>query len=167
LLQFGFQPCVGLMSAFDSFELDRKQRLEKLQAQVRRSRAITPELLTEVVAEACMRFAAYGNATEALFDQVVAHGAWTDAVLLLLQFELPRWKLKRILYDGGEWHCFLSKQPEFPLGFDEGVEARHDVLPLAMLLAFITARGAVATLATSVPQVSVPPSFTVCCDNFT
>jgi hypothetical protein len=96
--------------------------------------------------------------------------AWrlgTDAVLLLLQFELPQWKLKRILYDDGEWHCFLSKQPQFPLGFDEGAEARHEVLQLAMLIAFIKARSAVATAATSVPQVSVQPSCTVCCDNLT
>ena len=72
------------------------------------------------------RFAAYGNATKALFNQLVAHGAWADAVLLLLQFELPQWKVKRILYDDGEWHCLLSKQPQFPLGFDEGAEARHE-----------------------------------------
>jgi hypothetical protein len=162
-----FSPGPGPVSTFDSFELDQEQRLEKLQARVRRSRAITPELLTEVMAEACIRFAAYGNATKALFNQLVAHGAWIDAVLLLLQFELPQWKLKRILYDDGEWHCFLSKQPQFPLGFDEGAEARHEVLQLAMLLAFIKARSAVATGATSVPQVTVPPSCTVCCDNFT
>jgi hypothetical protein len=156
----------GSVSTFDSFELAREARLEKLQAHVRRSRAITPELLTEVMAEACIRFFAYGNATKALFNQLVAHGAWTDAVLLLLQFELPQWKLKRILYDDGEWHCFLSKQPQFPLGFDEGAEARHEVLPLAMLIAFIKARSAGATAATSVPQVSVPPNCIVCCDNF-
>ena len=166
-LQFRFQPWVWVVRFFDSFELDRKHRLEKLQAHVRRSPAITPELLTEVMAEACIRFAAYGNATKALFNQLVAHGAWTDAVLLLLQFELPQWKVKRILYDDGEWHCLLSKQPQFPLGFDEGAEARHEILQLAMLIAFIKARSAVAIAATSVPQVSAQPSCTVCCDNFT
>ena len=166
-LQFRFQPWVWVVRFFDSFELDRKHRLEKLQAHVRRLRAVTPELLTEVMAEACIRFAAYGNATKALFNQLVAHGAWTDAVLLLLQFELPQWKVKRILYDDGEWHCLLSKQPQFPLGFDEGAEARHEILQLAMLIAFIKARSAAATAATSVPQVSVAPSCTVCCDNFT
>ncbi|SRR5258707_2927020 len=150
-----------------SLELGREERLEKLQMHVRRSRAITPELFTEVMAEACIRFAAHGNATKALFNQLVAHGAWTDAVLLLLQFELPQWKLKRILYDDGEWHCFLSKQPQFPFGYGEGAEARHEVLQLAMLIAFIKARSAVTTAATSVPQVSVQPSCRVCCDNFT
>jgi hypothetical protein len=162
-----FSPGSGPVSTFDSFELVREQRLEKLQAHVHRARAMTPELLTEVMAEACIRFAAYGNATKALFNQLVAHGAWTDAVLLLLEYELPQWKLKRILYDDGEWHCFLSKQPQFPLGFDEGAEATHELLPLAILIAFIKARSAVAMAATSVPQVSVPPSCAVCCDNFT
>jgi hypothetical protein len=90
------------VSTFDSFALDREHRLDKLRALVRRSPAITPELLTEVMLEACIRFAAYGNATKALFNQLVAHGAWADAVLLLLQFELSQWKVKRILYDDGE-----------------------------------------------------------------
>ena len=61
------------------------------------------------MAEACIRFAAYGNATKALFNQLVAHGVWADAVLLLLQFELPQWKVKRILYDDGESGTFSSQ----------------------------------------------------------
>ena len=149
------------------FELDREQRLEKLRAHLRRSQVITPELMREVIAETCIRFSALGNAAKAGFNQLVTYGAWTDAVLLLLQLELPQWKLRRILYEDGEWHCFLSKQPQLPLGFDEGAEATHELLPLAILIAFIKARSAVASRATSVPQVSAATHDTVCCDNFT
>jgi hypothetical protein len=150
-----------------SFELDRGKRLEILQARLNSSRAVTSELLIETTAQACSRFHAHGYAAKAAFDQLVACGAWTDAVLLLLQLERPQWKLRRIIYEDGEWHCFLSKQPQFPLGFDDGEEATHEVLPLAILIAFIKARSAVVGEATSVPRVNVSPNCTVCCDNFT
>jgi hypothetical protein len=150
-----------------SFESDRGRRLEALLARANRSRAVTLELLTEAVANACMRFHAHGHATKTAFNQLIACGAWTDAVLLLLQLELPLWKLRRIIYEDGEWHCFLSKQPQFPLEFDEGAEGAHEVLPLAILIAFIKARGAVPSAVTAVPRVKVQPQCTVCCDNFT
>jgi len=150
-----------------SFELDRGKRLESLQARVSCSRAVTSDLLIEVIAMACVRFPGHGPAIRAAFDQLVGSGAWTDAVLRLLQLELPQWKLKRIVYEDGEWHCCLSKQPEVPLGFDDGAEATHEVLPLAILIAFMKVRSMVANAATSVPRVSTSPNCTVCCDNFT
>jgi len=150
-----------------SFEPHRGKRLEALQARVHRSRAVTSALLTEIIAQACTRFPVHRRATKAAFDQLVACGAWTDAVLLLLQLELPHWKLRRIIYEDGEWHCFLSKQSQLPLGLDDGEEATHEVLPLAILIVFIKARSAVAGETTSVPRVSVPGNCAVCCDNFT
>lgn len=150
-----------------SFAPDRGKRLETLRARVNRSRAVTSELLIEIIAQACVRFPAHGNATKAAFDLLVASGAWIDAVLLLLQLELPQWKLRRIIYESGVWHCCLSKQPQFPSGLNDGAEAAHEVLPLAILIAFIKARSAVASAAPFVPRVGAPPSCTMCCDNFT
>jgi hypothetical protein len=149
-----------------SFEADRGKRLEALQARVSRCRAVTSELLTEIIAHACIRFPAHKHATKAVFNQLVACEAWTDAVLLLLDLELPQWKLRRLIYEDGEWHCFLSKLPKFPLEFDDGEEATHEILPLAILVAFIKARSAAARPAPSVPRVSVHPTGTLCCDNF-
>jgi hypothetical protein len=148
------------------FEPDRGKRLETLWARLNRSRAVTPELLIEITAQACIRFPAHGCATRAAFNQLVACGAWTDAALLLLHLELPQWKLRRIIYEDGEWHCFLSKQPEFPVEFDDGEEAAHEILPLAILMAFIKARSEAAGAATSVPHIRVSPDCTICCDNF-
>jgi len=135
-------------------------------ARAKRLRTVTPELLNEVIASACDRFRTHGHTTKAAFNQLVACGAWTDAVLQLLHLELPQWKLRRIIYEDEEWHCFLSKQRQVPLGFDEDAEAAHEVLPLAILLAFIRARSAAATAATSVPRVTPTPGCSVCCDNF-
>jgi hypothetical protein len=146
-----------------SFESDRGRRLEALLARANRSRAVTLELLTDAIANACMRFHAHGHATNIAFNQLLACGAWADAVLLLLQLELPLWKLRRMIYEDGEWHCFLSK---VPLEFDEGAEGTHEVLPLAILIAFIRARSAVASAASSVPGISTPLGYSVCCNNF-
>lgn len=149
-----------------SFEPDRGKGLERLLARVRRSGVVTSELLIDVIAEECIRLPALGPATKTALDQFIAHGAWTDAVLLLLGLELPQWKLRRIIYEDGEWHCLLSMQPQLPLELDDGAEAAHEVLPLAILIAFIKARSAVANRASSVPRVSAEPTCTACCDNF-
>jgi hypothetical protein len=142
----------------------QNEYLDKLQEHVRRSRAVTPELLTEVIAKACIRFAAHGSAVKAKVHQMAEHGAWADAVLALLKLELPHWNLRRLLYDDGEWHCFLSRRLELPLDLDDGTEATHEVLALAILIAFIKARRIVTTAA--VPQVRAALRDTVCCDNF-
>lgn len=59
------------------------------------------------------------------------------------------------------------KTAQFPPGFDESTEAVHEVLPLAILTAFIKARSAVVSRATTVPLVGAPRQCIVCCDNFT
>src|SRR5262252_8230247 len=110
-----------------SCEPDRGRRLETMLARAKRLRTVTPELLNEVIASACDRFRTHGHTTKAAFNQLVACGAWTDAVLQLLHLELPQWKLRRIIYEDEEWHCFLSKQRQVPLGFDEDAEAAHEV----------------------------------------
>ncbi len=147
-----------------SLKPSRKERLDRLQGHMRRSRAITPELLTEVIAEACIRFAAHGSTAKAGIRQLAEHGAWMDAVLSLLELELPHWRLRRLLYEDGEWHCFLSRRLEIPLELDDGVEATHEVVALAILIAFIKARSVVATAAAR--QVRAALSDAVCCDNF-
>ena len=142
----------------------RNDRLDELQEHVRRSRTVTPELLTELIAKACIRFAACGNADKARVHRLVEHCAWTDAALALLELDLPHWKLRRLLYEDGEWHCFLSRRLDFPLELDDGTEATHEVLALAILVAFIQARSVIAS--TAVPQVRAAPRDTLCCDNF-
>ncbi len=149
------------------FDLGRQQqRLDTLEARVRCSRAITPELLAQVIVGVCTRLDAHGNIAKRIVNQLAANGACTDAALLLLQLELPQWTLRRIIYEDGEWHCLLSKQPQIPLGLDESTEAAHELLPLAILIAFIKARSTAASVAASVPRISPSPRGVVCCDNF-
>jgi hypothetical protein len=87
----------------------------------------------------------------------------------LLELELPQWKLRRIVYEDGEWHCALSRQPQLPLELDEVAEASHEILPLALLVALLQASrdvAAGATRVTAVPRVILAPGYAVCCDNF-
>lgn len=151
------------------FDPKHEDGLGKLEARLRRAEAITPELMSEVIAEACARFDALGSATKARVDRLIETSAWTDATLALVELELPQWQLRRLVYEDGEWLCSLSKQPRLPLGLDEASEASHEILPLAILIAFLQARRASvasATVVTTVPQVRPVPGCAVCCDNF-
>ena len=97
-------------------------------------------------------------------------GAWTDAALALVELELPRWRLRRLVHDGGEWRCAFSHQRTLPTGLDEIAEASHEIMSLAILIAFIAAlRQTAAELEPSspaAPPVAAVDGHPVCCDNF-
>src|SRR5665213_1260292 len=90
--------------------------------------------------------------------------------LTLIELELPAWKLRRLVYEDGEWFCSLSKQPNLPVALDDTADARHEVLPLAILSAFVEARcttsAARETSSPTVPQVQPTSGIVICCDNF-
>src|SRR3569833_1363219 len=100
--------------------------------------AVTPALIADVIRAACRRFPSQGQPgkTERV-EQLIQLGAWTDAALALLELELPQWRIRRLVYDGGEWHCALSREPELPDWLDESVESNHASLALAILSAFV------------------------------
>jgi hypothetical protein len=79
-----------------------------LEAQLRRAQALTPELISDVTAEACVCFAARGGTAKQRINRLIDAGAWTDTALALLELELPQWKLRRIVYEDGEWHSNCS-----------------------------------------------------------
>ena|SRR5436190_214791 len=131
--------------------------------------AVTPALMSRVVSQACVRLHAQSSAAKARLNRLIESGAWTDAVLALLELELPQWKLRRIAYEDGEWFCALSREPWLPLGLDEATEATHEILPIAVLIAFLRARYAApvsTTAVTAVPKVGTMWGNVVCCDNF-
>jgi hypothetical protein len=140
-----------------------------LEQQLRRARAPTPGIMADVIGEACTRLASQTPAARARLDRLVESGAWTEASLALVELELPQWKLRRLVYDDGEWLCTLSEQPRLPLGLDEVAEGSHEVMPLAILIALLEARRAAASSATdvsTVPRVRSLPGYTVGCDSF-
>jgi hypothetical protein len=124
-----------------------------LTAQLRDAPAVTAELLSEIIRKACRRFPSQGQRDRtARIEQLIATGAWMDAILALIDLELPQWQIRRIAYDGGEWLCALSRAPELPEWLDQPIEAHHDDLPLAILSAFVDAqRISAPSSRTSVP----------------
>jgi hypothetical protein len=138
---------------------------------LRDTHAVTAELMSQVIGEACRRFPSVGQTEKtARIERLIKSEGWTDAALALIDLELPLWQVRRIAYDEGEWYCALSRERELPDWLDSSIEARHPDLALAILSSFVEAQRITApSRRTSVPSVSRdanPLYEPVCCDNF-
>jgi hypothetical protein len=148
------------------FDPKHEEHLGRLEEQLRCAQAITPRLLSDVIAQACTRLSARSPTARAKVSRLIESGAWTDATLALIECE--QWKLRRVIYEDGEWLCSLSKQPRLPFCVDDVAEASHEILPLAILIALLEARRSAAMGATdmaTVPQARPAPGYAMCCDN--
>ena len=148
-----------------------EDRLDRLTEQLRLAPALTADLVSDVVADACTRIPMLNKAGKvAWVDQLIKIRAWSDAALALIELELPAWKLRRLVYEDGEWFCSLSKQPNLPVALDDTADACHDELPLAILSAFVEARRKTSAVrepsSPTVPQVRPTSGYAICCDNF-
>jgi hypothetical protein len=151
------------------FDPKHGQYLGTLEADLRRARALTPELMSEVMAQTCERFALHAEVATRGIRLLIETGACIDAVLALIALELPQWTLRRALYEDGEWHCSLSRQPQLPIELDAGVEGSHEALSLAVLIAFVHARRDASGReggATGAPPANAGTGYALCCDNF-
>ncbi len=142
----------------------------ELGERLRNADAVTADIMSDVIGQACRRFPSLGQSEKSLrLERLLESGAWTDAALALIDLELPQWQLRRIAYDEGEWYCALSRQRELPDWLDSAIEARHADLALAILTAFVEAqRVGTSTSRTSVPAVpqdANPMYEPVLCDN--
>jgi hypothetical protein len=151
------------------FDPKHGQYLGTLEAELRRAPDLTPELMSEVMARTCGRFAPHEEAATRRIRWLTETGACLDAVLALIALELPQWTLRRALYEDGEWQCSLSRQPRLPIELDEAAEGSHEALPLAVLIAFLRARRdsfGRESGATGPPPGNAVGGYTMCCDNF-
>ena len=142
----------------------------ELGERLRNSDAVTADIMSDVIGQACRRFPSLGQSEKSFrLERLLESGAWTDAALALIDLELPQWQLRRIAYDEGEWYCALSRQRELPDWLDSAIEGRHADLAVAILSAFVEAqRVATSTSRTSVPagpQDANPMYEPVLCDN--
>jgi hypothetical protein len=143
----------------------------ELSDRLRDAHAVTAELISDVIGEACRRFPSVGQTQKTVrIEQLIASEAWTDVALALIDLELPLWQVRRIAYDESEWYCALSRERELPDWLDRSIEARHADLALAILSAFVDARRITApasrTSVPAVPRDSNPLYEAVSCDNF-
>lgn len=148
-----------------------EDHLDRLAERLRLAQAVTPSVMSDVVAGAGARIAAPIFAAQAArIERLIETGAWTDAALALIAVELPQWTLRRLVCEDGEWLCSLSRLPNLPVEFDDAVEARHDVLPLAILGALLEAKRQAAVARevcpATVPHMRPAAGLALCCDNF-
>ena len=142
--------------------------IDRLDDQLQSAYTMTPDLFQHVIESAGERLSILRRAGKIAHVQwLLEAGASTDAALALLEIEMPTWKIRRLVNEGGEWLCSLSRRPGVPTEFDDMVEARHAVLSLAVLRALLEARRVNRAEAISTP-VDVPVGATTwfCCDNF-
>jgi hypothetical protein len=100
-------------------------------------------------------------------DRFLESGACTDAALALLAIEMPKWQIRRLVFESGEWRCWLSRRPNGPVELDEMAEADHEVLSLAILRALLDARRIDrAEPISALVHVPLDMGSRFCCDNF-
>jgi hypothetical protein len=146
-------------------------RLNRLAEKTRRADDVSPDLIADIIGHACPRLKSMGpngNPITRITDFIKCC-AWIDASLALVETQLPKWTLRRLAYENGEWHCSLSKQNNLPLELDDTADAHHEVAALAILSAFLEVQSRAMekqTTCPSVPQVRTETAYLFCCDNF-
>jgi hypothetical protein len=144
--------------------------LEALDSALHYAQGPTVDLFAEIIGGACSRIPLLAKAEA--FDRLMylaKIGAWTEAAFALIALELPLWRVRRLVYEDGEWLCSLSHQPNLPIALDECAEATHEVLPLTILSGFVEAcrrRAAMQVSVSTVPRIQPWPEHVVCCENY-
>jgi hypothetical protein len=153
-----------------AFAADYEVLFDRLDEELKLAPQPTPDLFASIIGSACSRIPLLRKSGKAAkIDRLIESGAWIDAALILIELELPAWKLRRLVCENGEWICSLSRQPNLPAALDDMVDAVHDAMPLAILLAFLQARRMTSIAAhrvAAVPAVVPAANGLICCDNF-
>jgi len=156
-----------------AFAADQELLLDRLDEEVRQAPKPALHLFAKIIGSVCKHIPILNRSKKAgRIDRLIDAEAWTDCALALIELELPDWQMRRLVYEGGEWLCSLSRQPNLPLELDDAVDASHEVAALAVLRAFVEARRRsrapirMDTKKASVPLFASTRGEIVCCDNF-
>lgn len=153
------------------YHSSRSKRLTAIANRLCEASSNTNDLVTAVATEVCRDEQNGQNHIPAQLRGLIAAGAWTDAGLALIADRLPHWKLRRLAYDEGQWHCALSLQPDLPDWLDQAIETSHWDLSLAILSACVEGLRQLpeipeATRTPTVPRVRAARDEVIVCENF-
>jgi hypothetical protein len=149
-------------------DANNSDSLGALDNALRNAREPSVDLFSKIINSGCTRVPALTQALTHI-ARLAEIGAWTEATFALIGLELPLWTVRRLAYENGEWLCSLSRQPNLPMTLDDCAEATHEVLPLAMLRAFVEAcrrRHMARESVSTVPQVTQIAEHVICCENY-
>jgi hypothetical protein len=153
-----------------AFAADHVVLLDRLDDELLAASEAARAVFAKIIGSACSRIPILSKSGKtARMERLIESGAWTDAAIALIESEMPGWKLRRLVYENGEWFCSLSRQPNMPADLDDSADATHQVLPLAILRAFVEARrmsNSATDTASAIPQFQPAAHGIVCCDNF-
>jgi len=153
------------------YHSNRTKRLIAIANRLCEATGNTNDLVTAVAAEAYCDEKTGQDHIPTQLQGMISAGAWMDAGLALVADKLPQWKLRRLAYDEGQWHCALSLQPDLPDWLDQAIETAHRDPSLAILSAFVEALRQLpetprATRRPTVPHVRPTLDETILCENF-
>jgi hypothetical protein len=144
--------------------------LDGLADRLDKATALTPDLIHDVIVNACTSLPVLKKAGKATdIGWLIEVGAWCDAALALIEIEFPAWSVRRIIYEDGQWFCSLTREPNLPAALDDTADGNHHALPLAVLDALLEVRRRTNirdTRPPTVPQVRSTSGYPICCDNF-
>ena len=98
-------PCLPAPPEPQSLDLDLLDR------ELHVAPAVTALLFRKVIESgACTRLPSLRQMGKTItLDRLIEAGAWTDAAITLIGFELPSWSVRRLACEDGEWLCSLSR----------------------------------------------------------
>jgi len=156
-----------------AFAADHVVLLDRLDDELQAAPEAARAVFAKIIGSVCSRIPILSKSGKtARMERLIESGAWTDAAMALIESEMPGWKLRRLVYDNGEWFCSLSQQPNMPADLDDSADAAHEILPLAILRAFVEARRRsrdainAGSSASGNPPLQAAAGDAVCCDNF-
>ena len=93
-----------------AFAAERAVLIERADEALRLARAPMPDLFFKVVESACARLPMLKKSGPvARFERLIDASAWSEAALALVELEIPAWKVRRLVCEGGEWLSSLSR----------------------------------------------------------
>lgn len=147
---------------------ERASGLDRLAERIRAASAAEPDLMAQIITEACPRLALLNTTRTSRIARLLEGSAWIDVALALIEVELPNWHLRRLVNDDWTWLCSLSQQPALPIELDDTADACHPVAALAIIGALVEARRSSLTAGEkeTVPAFATTRGTLLCCDNF-
>jgi len=103
-----------------------RRKLERLQDHLRRTQVVTPDIISDAIAAASIHSVLSRRAPRfERINRLIEAEAWTEMALAVVELQFPQWKLRRLVYEDGAWHCWLSRQWNAPEWLDDWPDDDH------------------------------------------